>query len=109
MLAALAFGRPAFAALSVPFAVILGVAVWASPRPELRIGFSLGTARTLEGSTISAHLDVRADGPAEWIELELELPEGVTSVGAAGRTAFRLGAGECRRLDFELTCERWGA
>jgi len=109
MLAALAFGRPAFAALSVPFALVLGVAVAASPRPELRIGFSLGTARTLEGSTISAHLDVRADGPAEWIEVELVLPEGVTSVGAVGRTAFRLGAGECRRLDYELACERWGA
>ena len=27
----------------------------------------------------------------------------------AGRTAFRLDAGERRRLDFELACERWGA
>ena len=52
MLAALALGRPAFAALSVPFAVVLGVAVAASPRPELRIGFSLDTARMLEGGTI---------------------------------------------------------
>ncbi len=63
----------------------------------------------LEGGTIGAHLDVRADGPAEWIELELVLPEGVTSVGDAGRTAFRLGAGESRRFDYELACERWGA
>ena len=65
-------------------------------------------ARSREDA-ISAHLDVRADGPAEWIELELVLPEGVTSVGAVGRTAFRLGAGRCQRLDYELACERWGA
>ena len=93
----------------MPFAVVLGIAVAASPRPELHIGFSLDTARMLEGGTIGAHLDVRADGPAEWIELELVLPEGVTSVGDAGRTAFRLGAGEVRRFDYELACERWGA
>ena len=93
----------------MPFAVVLGVAVAASPRPELRIGFSLDTARMLEGGTIGAQLDVRADGPAEWIELELVLPEGVSAVGDAGRTAFRLGAGESRRFDYELACERWGA
>jgi len=75
----------------------------------LTLGFSLDVARTLEGSTVGAHLDVRADGPAEWIELELLLPEGVTVVADAGRTAFRLGAGESRRLDYELHCERWGA
>jgi uncharacterized protein (DUF58 family) len=109
MLAALALGRPVLAALSVPFALVLGVAVAASPRPELRIGFTLDTVRTLEGSTIGAHLDVRADGAAEWIELELVLPEGVASGGSVGRTAFRLGAGEHRRLDYELACERWGA
>ena len=93
----------------MPFAVVVGFAVAASPRPELHIGFSLDTARMLEGGTIGAQLDVRADGPAEWIELELVLPEGVTSVGDAGRTAFRLGAGESRRFDYELACERWGA
>ena len=57
-----------------------------SPRPpvrELRVGFSLGAARTLEGSTVGAQLDVRADGPAEWVELELVLPEGVTSSAMA--------------------------
>ncbi len=37
------------------------------------------------------------------------LPEGVTSVGGHGRIAFRLDAGELRRLDYELVCERWGA
>ena len=84
LLAALALGRPALAALSVPFAVVLGVAVAASPRPELRIDFSLDTARMLEGGTIGAQLDVQADGPAEWVELELVLPEGV-SVGRRRR------------------------
>ena len=79
------------------------------PARSCDIGFSLDTARMLEGGTIGGQLDVRADGPAEWIELELVLPEGVTSVGDAGRTAFRLGAGESRRFDYELACERWGA
>ena len=109
MLAALALGRPAFAALSVPFALFLAVALAASGRPELRIGLSLDRARMLEGSTAGARLDVRADGPVDWVELELVLPDGVTVAGGAGRTAFRLAAGECRRLDFELACERWGA
>src|SRR4029079_12186588 len=109
LLAALAFGRPALAAMSVPFAVALGLGFAASSRPELNLGFSLDVARTLEGSTVGAHLDVRADGPAEWIELELLLPDGVTAVADSGRTAFRLGAGESRRLDYELHCERWGA
>ena len=51
----------------------------------------------------------RPIGPAEWIELELLLPEGVTSVQGVGRTAFRLGAGESRSFEYELACERWGA
>ncbi len=109
MLAALALGRPTFAALAVPFALVLGVAVAASPRPELRIACSLDTVRMLEGGTIAARLEVQTDGRAEWIEIELVLPAGVTAVGDVGRTAFRLGAGECRRLDYELACERWGA
>ena len=109
MLAALAVGRPVFAALAAPFAVLLGVAIAASPRPELRLGFSLDTARLLEGSTINGYLDVEADGSVEWIELELMLPEHVTLVDGRGRIAFRLDAAERRRIDFELACERWGA
>lgn len=109
MLAALAFGRPAFAAVSIPFAVVLGVAVAASPRPDLRIGFTLDAGRMLEGDAVGAHLDVRADGPVEWIELELILPEGIATSDGSGRTAFRLAPGESRRLDYELACERWGA
>src|SRR5262249_8309280 len=67
MLAALATGRPAFAALAAPFAVLLGAALAAPSRPQLRVGFGLDVARTLEGSTVSAGLDVHADGPAEWV------------------------------------------
>ena len=93
----------------MPFAVVVGIALVASPRPEVHIDFSLDTARLLEGATVGAHLDVRAAAAAEWIELELVLPQGVTEVGSAGRTAFRLGAGEHRRFDYELACERWGA
>ena len=50
MLTALASGRPAFAALSAPLALFLGAAVVASPRPQLRVGFSLETAKMLEGA-----------------------------------------------------------
>ena len=95
--------------MAVPFAVLLGIAVAASPRPELRIGLTSDTARTLEGGTIGVRLDVRTDAPAEWVELELMLPEGLGAVGDAGRTAFRLGAGESRRFEYELACVRWGA
>jgi uncharacterized protein (DUF58 family) len=109
MLGALALGRPAFAALSVPFAVVVGAALAASSRPELRVAFSLDSGRMLEGRTIAGRLDVRADGPAEWLELELVVPEGLTLVGDVGRTAFRLAAGASRRFDYELDCTRWGA
>ena len=94
----------------MPFAVLLGVAVAASPRPELRIGFSLEAARMLEGGTIGGQLDVQADGPAEWVELELVRPGGAHawSETPAGRH-FGSRAGASRRFDYELDCERWGA
>ncbi len=109
MLSALATGRPAFAALSAPFAVFLAAALAAPSRPRLHVGFGLGAARTLEGSTVGAALDLRADGPAEWLELELVLPDGVSSAARPGRVAFGMRAGEHRRLDYELVCDRWGA
>ena len=109
MLTALAAGRPALAALSAPFVVFLGAALAASSRPRLRVGFGLDTARTLEGSTLGAGIDLRADGPAEWVEVELLLPEGVTPVTDRGRIAFSMRAGEHRRLDHDLVCDRWGA
>lgn len=111
LLAALASGRPAFAAVAAPFALVLVVAVAAAPRPRLRVGLAIAETRTLEGSTVAAHLDVEADPStgAEWVEVELLLPEGVVAVGGPGGTAFRLGAGERRRFDFGLVCERWGA
>ena len=109
LLTALATGHPAFAAVSAPFAVFLGAALAAPSRPSLHVDFGLGATRTLEGSTVGAELDVRVDGPAEWVELELVLPEGVSSVEKPGRIAFGMRAGEHRRIHYDLVCDRWGA
>jgi uncharacterized protein (DUF58 family) len=109
MLTAVATGRPAFAALSAPIAVFLGAALAASSPPRLNVGFGLTAARILEGSTVRAELDVSINGAAEWVELELVLPEGVSSGAEHGRIAFSLHAGGRRRVDYDITCDRWGA
>ena len=48
------------------------------PARSCASSFGMDAGRMLEGGTIGAQLDVQADGRAEWVELELVLPEGVT-------------------------------
>ena len=112
MLAALASGLVAAAALAAPFALALVVALSASRRPRLRVAFTLDRGRTLEGDKVGAWVDVHAESASrwlEWVEVELILPDGVVAVDDPGRLALRLEPGERRRLDYRLVCERWGA
>ena len=109
LLTALASGRPVPAALAAPFAAILALSLARARPPELRIAFALDDDRMLEGRTIAAHLELDALTSVEWLELELLLPAGVTLAGGPGRLVTSVEAGEQRRFDFELACERWGA
>ena len=100
--------RPPWPRCPVPFAVVLGIALWRRPgRSCNRLQPRHGAP--VEGATVGAQLDVRADRGAEWIELELVLPQGVTEVGAPAGQLSGSTPGRDRRLGYELACERWGA
>jgi uncharacterized protein (DUF58 family) len=105
LVAALASGRPELAALAVPFALFVAVALAGLAPPSIEGSLSLERDRVLEGETVRAIATLRGGAG---LRVEVHLP-------VAGRVSARPesvvlwlppdGRGEA---EFELAVERWG-
>jgi uncharacterized protein (DUF58 family) len=109
LLAALATGRPAIAALAAPFLVLLVSDLARVRAPALRTSLRLSEARVLEGAVVDALVEVESRAPVERLSLELVVPPGLRLVDAPRSVLVRLAAGEQRSLRFPLAVPRWGA
>jgi uncharacterized protein (DUF58 family) len=107
LVAGLAFGRVEPVALAAPFVLAL-VAAIAGNRPEVSVRLSLDRDRVLEGDEITATVELFSAGGVDRFELVPLLPPELRVERAPAR-ALHLRAGETRRVELTLRCERWGA
>ena len=103
-------------AAAEPAAVAIGAAFLlptvyglAAPRPALptpRIEPS--PDRILEGEDLEMRLELTAEAPIDWLELDLRLPAGLRRLEGPSRLVLGLEAGEVRTLGYRVDCPRWG-
>ena len=106
LVGAVSAGRPELAALAIPFALLVAVALAGPGPPVLEGSLRLERDRVLEGDTVHATASARGVGAAALVEVQLPAAARVESVPAS--IAFWLPRGERREAEFELTVERWG-
>lgn len=106
LVAALGAGRPELAALAIPFALLVAIAVTGAAPPSVDGSLRLERHRALEGETVSAIATVR--GGATAARVELHLPAAARLQSAPASIAFWLPRGESREVEFEVAVERWG-
>jgi len=107
LLSALALRRAELVVAAAPFALVLALGL-TRPAPAVRVGFTLGAERAVEGDPVPATLRLRSDAPVARLEARLALPSGVELDGASLPAAFRLGWEDERELELELRA-RWGS
>jgi uncharacterized protein (DUF58 family) len=107
LLAALVLGRPELAALAAPFAALLVVGLSLAEAPRLSAVLGLEPERQVQGETVKAEIELRAEKPVPRLELLLDLPPELVAE-TPNPQLFRLGY-ERRELEHVLRCERWGA
>lgn len=107
LLAALALRRTELVVAAAPFALVLALGL-TRPAPVVRVGFTLGTDRALEGDPVPATLLLRSDAPVARLEARLALPTGIEVEGESLPAAFRLAWEDERELQLELRA-RWGS
>jgi uncharacterized protein (DUF58 family) len=108
LLAALVLGRPELAALAAPFAALLVVGLSLAEAPRLSAVLDLEPERQVQGETVKADIELRAEKPVPRLELLLDLPPELAAE-TPNPQLFGLGYGERRELEHVLRCERWGA
>jgi uncharacterized protein (DUF58 family) len=107
VVAGLALGRVEPVALAAPFLLAL-VAAAAAREPQVSVRLSLDRDRALEGDDLTATIELASAGGVDRLEVLLPLPRELSVEGGPAR-AVRLRAGEERRIELRLSCERWGA
>jgi uncharacterized protein (DUF58 family) len=106
LVAALAAGRPEFAALATPFVLLVAVALTGGAPLALDGGLRLERERALEGHRVGAILTVQAGGASARVEVHLPTTARLRTDPLP--TAFWLPRGERREVRFELVLGRWG-
>jgi uncharacterized protein (DUF58 family) len=106
LIAALAAGRPELAALALPFALLVTVALAGGGPPSVEGSVRLERDRALEGETVGATATVRGAGAAA--RVEIHLPTAARVETAPASIAVWLPRGGRREVEFALAVERWG-
>jgi uncharacterized protein (DUF58 family) len=108
LLTALVLGRPELAAFAAPFAVVLAAGLSLAEPPRMRAWLELDRERQVEGEEVTAHLELAAESVVPNLELLLDLPDGVESVGENPQRRH-LDWDERPELELPLRCSQWGA
>jgi len=104
----LAVSEPAAVALGAAFLlpVVYGLS---APRPVLPPSdVALSHDRVIEGAAVDVQLELAAEAPIDWLELELRVPARARVLQGAERRVIGLRAGEVRSLRYRVECPRWG-
>ena len=108
LLTALVVARPELVALTAPFLVALAAGLVLASPPLLRAEMVLERERALEGDEVGLKVILRAEAPADRLDLYVRLPEELEVASGDNPVALRLGRGEHRELELTLRAARWG-
>jgi uncharacterized protein (DUF58 family) len=109
-LAALVLGRPAVAALVVPFGLAVAVGLAGTRDPGLRVAATVPGERVLEGDTVVLDVRVGAQARVAWLELLPTLPHGLEAADPPLPLTIALdGGGADRRIAVSVVARAWGA
>ncbi len=108
LLTALVVARPELVALTAPFLVALAAGLVLASPPRLRAEVVLERERALEGDEVGLKVNLRAEAPADRLDLYLRLPEELEVASGDNPVALRLGGGEQRELELTVRAARWG-
>jgi uncharacterized protein (DUF58 family) len=109
LLAALVLGRPEFAVLATPFALLLFAGLGSAREPDFVVGLTLDRERALEGDELTLEIELEARSPIERLELHVRLPDTFEVVDGANPVTLQPTVGETRTLELKVRCNRWGA
>jgi len=107
LVAALVIGRPELVALAAPFALVLLAGLSLAEEPRVDGIFELTEVRQLQGETVEAELELRAEATVGHLQLLLDLPAGL-SAETPNPLLLRLDGDERRELDYTIRCSDWG-
>jgi uncharacterized protein (DUF58 family) len=108
LIAGLAASEPAAVAIGAAF-LLPAIYGLAAPRPALpRLNVRLSRGRLLEGETVEVQLELVADEPIDWLELDFQVPPRSRLLECPPRVVLALAAGEMRTLRYEIECPSWG-
>jgi uncharacterized protein (DUF58 family) len=112
LLAALIFGRPEFAVLAAPFAVILVTGLALVTDPALGAEVAVDSARVLQGDVIEVTATVTSTVAVPRLEVLLTLPDGLALEGGKGAFAaagVAVAPNDPAVLRWQVACPRWGS
>ncbi len=108
LIAGLAGSEPAAVAVGAAF-LLPAIYGLAAPRPALpRSRVELSRGRLLEGDTVEVRVELVADAPIDWLELDLQVPRRARLLDRPRQLVLALAAGEVRTLRYEVECPSWG-
>jgi uncharacterized protein (DUF58 family) len=108
LFAALVLRRPELAVLAAPFALVLGLGLALSERPEVAASVHVAPDRLVEGGELVVTVELASATAVERLEVLVELPPGLTPLEGAHARALRLQAGERRAFPLRVRADRWG-
>jgi uncharacterized protein (DUF58 family) len=108
-LGAVTAGRPEFALLGLPFALIVAAGLGLSSSLDLNVTLRLSSERAIEGDVVELGLHFESLGGVAWLEVEPVLPPAVRPVDGDGTVVVEVPPGEPVDVVVGLRCERWGA
>ena len=108
LLTALVLGRPELAALAAPFAIVLAAGLSLAEPPRVRAWLELDRERQIEGEEVTAHLELATQSVVPGLELLLDLPDGVESLGENPQRRH-LDWDDRPEIDLPFRCSHWGA
>ena len=108
LLAGLVLGRPEVVVLAAPFALVVVAGLLASVRPEIAVVERHDRERLLEGDELVVELEVDAARPLAELEVNLDVPPGLTLVEGENPAAIGLGT-DARTQTLRLRADHWGA
>jgi len=108
-LAALVLGRPAIAALVVPFALAAAAGIASARDPGVLVGTSVSREHMLEGETLTLDVRLRAQRPVAWLEVLPVLPAALAASEPALPVVLALDDAAERTIAVEVTARAWGA
>jgi uncharacterized protein (DUF58 family) len=109
LIASLVLGLPELVVLAAPFALVAAAGLALTDTPNPAVSLEIERERALEGEELALTLRFETSRAIEQLDVDLEIPDGLSVVEGDIPFAIRLEDEEEREVELRLSCEHWGA